>query len=139
MKKRVTGIGGIFFKVRDPNATKFWYQKHLGLNTDNYGTAFEWRSSENPEKMGFSQWSPMKDDTKYFQPSEKDFMINYRVENLVELVEELKKEGVRILDEVESFDYGKFVHILDPDGHSIELWEPVDEVYDGMVDGRTKS
>ncbi|WP_371134629.1 VOC family protein [Algoriphagus sp.] len=70
MKKRVTGIGGIFFKVKDPNATKSWYQKHLGLNTDNYGTAFEWRSSENPEQKGFSQWSPMKEDTTYFKPSE---------------------------------------------------------------------
>ncbi|OOG77198.1 VOC family protein [Algoriphagus sp. A40] len=139
MKKRVTGIGGIFFKVKDPNATKTWYQQHLGLNTDAYGTTFEWRSSENPEKMGFSQWSPMKDDTTYFKPSEKDFMINYRVENLTELVEELKAEGVTILDEIETFEYGKFVHILDPDGHSIELWEPIDEEYDGIVEGRTKS
>ncbi|MEB2777601.1 VOC family protein [Algoriphagus sp. D3-2-R+10] len=139
MKKRVTGIGGIFFKVKDPNQTKDWYQKHLGLNTDQYGTAFEWRSSENPEKMGFSQWSPMKDDTQYFKPSEKDFMINYRVENLVELVQELKAEGVTILDEIEDTEYGKFVHISDPDGHSIELWEPIDEVYDELVLGRTKS
>ena len=139
MKKRVTGIGGIFFKVKDPNATKSWYQKHLGLNTDQYGTTFEWRSSENPDQKGFSQWSPMKDDTTYFQPSQKDFMINYRVENLEELVKELKAEGVQVLDEIESFDYGKFVHILDPDGHSIELWEPVDKVYDDLVGGRTKS
>ncbi|GAA0878588.1 VOC family protein [Algoriphagus jejuensis] len=139
MKKRVTGIGGIFFKVKDPNATKSWYQQHLGLNTDAYGTTFEWRSSENPEKMGFSQWSPMKDDTDYFKPSEKDFMVNYRVENLVELVEELKAEGVTVLDEIAVYDYGKFVHILDPDGHAIELWEPVDDVYDGIVEGRTRS
>lgn len=139
MKKRVTGIGGIFFKVKDPDATKSWYQRHLGLNTDQYGTTFEWRSSENPEQKGFSQWSPMKDNTSYFKPSEKDFMINYRVENLVELVEELKAEGVKILDDIETFEYGKFVHILDPDGHSIELWEPVDDVYDRLVDGRTIS
>lgn len=139
MKKRVTGIGGIFFKVKNPEHTKSWYQKHLGLNTDKYGTTFEWRTSENPEKMGFSQWSPMKDDTDYFAPSEKDFMINYRVENLVELVDELRAEGVTILDQIQCFDYGKFVHILDPDGHSIELWEPVDEVYDEIVEGRTRS
>lgn len=139
MKKRVTGIGGIFFKVKDPSARKWWYQRHLGLNTDRYGTTFEWRSSEEPEKMGFSQWSPMKEDTDYFKPSEKDFMINYRVENLVELVKELKAEGVTILDEIAVYDYGKFVHILDPDGHSIELWEPVDDVYDRIVDGRTRS
>ena len=139
MKKRVTGIGGIFFKVKDPDATKNWYQKHLGLNTDQYGTAFEWRSSERPEEKGFTQWSPMKEDTAYFQPSEKDFMINYRVENLEELVLLLQKEGVRILDEIQTYEYGKFVHILDPDGHSIELWEPVDQVYDELTEGRTKS
>ncbi|GAB3224171.1 VOC family protein [Algoriphagus aestuariicola] len=139
MKKRATGIGGIFFKVKDPEATKSWYHKHLGLNTDKYGTTFEWRSSEDPTKKGFSQWSPMKDDTTYFKPSEKDFMINYRVENLLELVEELRAEGVTILDEIETYEYGKFVHILDPDGHSIELWEPVDEVYDKLVTGRTET
>lgn len=139
MKKRVTGIGGIFFKVKDPSQTKAWYQKHLGLQTDQYGTAFEWRSADNPEQKGFSQWSPMKDDTEYFKPSEKEFMINYRVENLEELVEELRSEGVTILDKIEIFEYGKFVHILDPDGHSIELWEPMDEVYDRLTEGRTKS
>ena len=139
MKKRVTAIGGIFFKVKDPAKTKDWYRKHLGLQTDDYGTTFEWRSSENPDQKGFTQWSPMKDDTTYFRPSEKDFMVNYCVENLVELVEELKKEGVTILDEIESYDYGKFVHILDPDGHSIELWEPVNEVYDEMVEKKTES
>ncbi|MBN3583447.1 VOC family protein [Algoriphagus aestuarii] len=139
MKKRVTAIGGIFFKVKDPAKTKDWYRKHLGLQTDDYGTTFEWRSSENPSQKGFTQWSPMKDDTTYFKPSEKEFMVNYCVENLEELVKELKKEGVTILDEIESFDYGKFVHILDPDGHSIELWEPVNEVYDEMVEKKTES
>ena len=139
MKKRVTGIGGVFFKVKDPSKTKDWYQKHLGLNTDQYGTAFEWRSSENPEQKGFTQWSPMKDDTNYFEPSQKDFMINYRVENLEELVPILKEEGVQVLDEIQTFEYGKFVHILDPDGHSIELWEPVDQIYDDLTEGRTRS
>lgn len=139
MKKRVTGIGGIFFKVKDPNATKTWYQKHLGLNTDKYGTAFEWRSSENPESKGFTQWSPMQDSTDYFLPSQKEFMINYRVEDLEGLVAELKAEGVQVLDEIQTFEYGKFVHILDPDGHSIELWEPIDEVYDDLTEGRTVS
>ena len=139
MKKRVTGIGGIFFKVKDPNATKSWYQKHLGLNTDKYGTAFEWRSAEQPESKGFTQWSPMQDTTDYFLPSQKEFMINYRVEDLESLVAELKKEGVQILDEIQTFEYGKFVHILDPDEHAIELWEPNDEVYDDLTSGRTVS
>ncbi|WP_439489940.1 VOC family protein [Algoriphagus sp.] len=139
MKKRITGIGGIFFKVKDPAKTKDWYAQHLGLGTDGYGSTFEWRSSVNPNQKGFTQWSPMRDDTVYFKPSEKEFMINYRVENLIELVEELKAEGVTILDEIEETEYGKFVHIMDPDGHSLELWEPVDEVYDKLVIGRTKS
>lgn len=139
MAKKVTGIGGIFFKVKDPEATKAWYQKHLGLNTDRYGTAFEWRSSENPQQKGFTQWSPMNADTQYFKPSEKDFMINYRVKNLEELVIELEEAGVKVLDEIETFEYGKFVHILDPDGHAIELWEPIDDIYDGLVEGRTQS
>ncbi|MBY5952626.1 VOC family protein [Algoriphagus sp. NF] len=137
--KKVTGIGGVFFKVKDPDATKAWYAKHLGLQTDRYGTAFEWRSSENPAQKGFTQWSPMNEDTQYFEPSTKEFMINYRVENLEELVKTLRAEGVKILDEIESFEYGKFVHILDPDGHAIELWEPNDGIYDSLVKGRTKS
>lgn len=139
MSKKVTGIGGVFFKVKDPDATKSWYAQHLGFNIDRYGTAFEWRSAENPNQKGFSQWSPMKDDTSYFEPSTKDFMINYRVENLLDLVAELKSKGVQILDEIEEFEYGKFVHILDPDGHAIELWEPNDELYDQLTEGRTKS
>jgi len=136
--KRVTGIGGIFFKTKDPSQMKAWYEKHLGLETDEYGTTFEWRTSENPEQKGFTAWSPFKEDTTYFAPSEKEFMINYRVENLVELVEILKLEGVTVLDEIETFDYGKFVHILDPEGNKIELWEPIDTEYDKMVEKRTK-
>lgn len=139
MKKRVTGIGGIFFKVKNPDETKSWYQKHLGLNTDKYGTTFEWRHAENPKLKGHTQWSLMGEKTTYFNPSEKDFMINYRVENLVELVEELKNEGVKILDEIAVYDYGKFVHIMDPDGHAIELWEPVDEVYEDILDENAKT
>lgn len=139
MKGKVTGIGGLFFKVKNPEQTKAWYEKHLGMPTDQYGTTFEWISAKEPEKKGFTQWSPMSDSTDYFKPSEKDFMINYRVENLKELVEELKANGVQVLDEIEEFEYGKFVHILDPDGHSIELWEPKDEVYNSIIQVRVKS
>jgi predicted enzyme related to lactoylglutathione lyase len=122
--KKVTGIGGIFFKCKDPNKMKEWYQKHLGLNTSQYGASFEWYEDAEGKKKGLTQWSPFSETTKYFEPSTKDFMINYRVENLVELVEQLKKEGVTIVDEIESFDYGKFVHIIDLEGNKIELWEP---------------
>jgi len=124
--KKVTGIGGIFFKCKDPNKMKEWYQKHLGLNTNQYGAVFEWREGEDSTKKGVTTWSPFAETTKYFEPSTKDFMINYRVENLVELVEELKKEGVVIVDKIEAYDYGKFVHIIDVEGNKVELWEPTD-------------
>ena len=137
-KKRVTGIGGIFFKTKNPDETKLWYRKHLGFNTDEYGTCFEWRQADDGKKKGFSQWSPFSESTEYFNPSSKEFMINYRVTDLEWLVEKLKEEGVKVLDDIERFDYGKFVHILDHDGNKIELWEPVDEVFDEGVKGRTK-
>jgi len=136
--KRVTGIGGIFFKCKDPGKVKDWYNIHLGLNTDQYGTTFEWRLASDSTKKGFTQWSPFSDSTKYFEPSVKDFMINYRVDNLEALVAELKKEGVTVVDKIETYDYGKFVHILDIEGNKIELWEPVDIVYDKFDGGRTK-
>jgi predicted enzyme related to lactoylglutathione lyase len=135
--KKVTGIGGIFFKCQDPEKMKDRYKTHLGLNTDQYGATFEFRRGDNPNLKGFTQWSPFSNTTKYFEPSPKEFMINYRVENLVALVELLKAEGVTICDEIASYDYGKFVHILDAENNKIELWEPVDEEYDKIVEGRT--
>jgi predicted enzyme related to lactoylglutathione lyase/uncharacterized protein YndB with AHSA1/START domain len=134
----VTGIGGLFFKCKDPEIIKEWYKKHLGLNTDQYGSNFEWRQALDPNKKGFTQWSPFKETTKYFDPSTKDFMINYRVENIESLIEKLTLDGVTILDKLETYDYGKFIHILDVEGNKIELWEPVDEVYDAFDGGRTK-
>ena len=136
--KRVTSIGGVFFKCKDPEQLKLWYKTHLGLNTDEYGTNFEWYQGADPTKKGFTQWSPFNEKTKYFDPSTKEFMINYRVDNLEKLVVELKKEGVTFTDSLETYDYGKFVHILDLEGNKIELWEPMDTMYDGMVKGRTK-
>ncbi len=136
--KKVTGIGGIFFKCKDPGKMKEWYKKHLGLNTDRYGTTFEWRQGADSTKKGFTQWAPFSDSTKYFEPSKKDFMINYRVENMEALVAELKKEGVTIADTIESYDYGKFVHIIDMEGNKIELWEPNDINYNKISGGVTK-
>lgn len=124
--KKVTGIGGIFFKCKDPKKVRDWYKTHLGLNTNDYGTVFEWHQGTDSTKKGFTQWSPFNDNSKYFEPSTRDFMINYRVENLEKLVAELKKEGVTIVDKIETYDYGKFVHILDVEGNKIELWEPND-------------
>lgn len=130
--KKVTGIGGIFFKCKDPNKMREWYKAHLGLNTNQYGTVFEWRQASDSTKKGFTQWSPFNESTKYFEPSTKDFMINYRVADLEALVEELRKEGVTVVDKLEKYDYGKFVHILDAEGNKIELWEPNDIVYEKM-------
>ncbi|MCE9600052.1 MAG: VOC family protein [Spirochaetia bacterium] len=125
--EKVTGIGGVFFKSRDPGKMREWYKNHLGLDTNPYGATFEWRQASDTTKKGITQWSPFEDSTKYFEPSTRDFMINYRVADLNALVEELKKEGVTIVDKIEDSEYGKFVHILDLEGNKIELWEPRDE------------
>ncbi len=125
-KGRVTGIGGIFFKSKDPNKMNQWYNENLGLVTNEYGSTFEFRLADKPDEKGYLQWSPFSENTDYFLPSEKEFMINYRVENIEELVEELKSNGITVLDSIETYDYGKFVHILDPENNKIELWEPVD-------------
>ena len=135
--KRVTGIGGIFFKCKDPENMKDWYGRHLGFKTDEYGAMFEFCSTDNPERKGFLQWSPFPEKTEYFEPSKKDFMINYRVKNLEKLLEELSKEDVQIIGKIESFEYGKFAHIIDPEGNKIELWEPVDEALTKMKDNKT--
>jgi lactoylglutathione lyase len=126
--KKVTGLGGVFFKCDDPQSMNEWYAKNLGLATSEYGTTFDWRHGDNPSKKGSTTWCTFPKDTKYFNPSDKPFMINYRVENIVALVEDLKKNNVTIIDEIAEYEYGKFVHVLDPEGNVIELWEPKDEV-----------
>ena len=126
--KRVTGIGGLFFKTKDPEKVKQWYQKHLGIETDQYGATFSWKK-ENGEK-GFTVWSTFKEDTNYFDPGKKDFMFNYRVENLEALLKVLEEEGVTIVGEMEVYEYGKFGWVMDPEGNKIELWEPIDPVFD---------
>jgi predicted enzyme related to lactoylglutathione lyase len=125
--KRVTGIGGIFFKCKDPEKVNQWYKNHLGFDADKYGTKFEWRQGDGATQNGYTLWSPFSDKSEYFAPSSKDFMINYRVENLEALIVALKNEGVTVLDEMETYDYGKFVHILDIEGNKIELWEPIEK------------
>ena len=122
--KKVTGLGGIFFKSAQPDTLKAWYAQHLGLNTNEYGATFDWRHADNKELMGQTIWSPFKESSAYFAPSEKPYMINFRVENLVWLLEELKKEGIEPLDGMQEYEYGKFAHIVDPEGLKIELWQP---------------
>lgn len=122
VEKRVTGIGGFFFKATNSKELVAWYGKHLGLNTDAYGSTFRWKDEEG--NACSTQWSPFAADTIYFAPSEKQFMQNFRVENLEQLLAALKEEGVTIVGEIESYDYGKFGWIVDPEGNKIELWEP---------------
>ncbi len=135
---RVTGLGGIFFKCKDVKAQKEWYQKNLGLRMDQYGTLFEWRLSDDSSKIGTTQWSVFKETTKYFAPSTKEFMINYRVNDLERLVRQLKTAKVTIVDTMEVVEYGKFIHILDPEGNKIELWEPIEWKFDKTGRGITK-
>ena len=138
--KRVTGIGGIFFRAKDPEATRNWYQKHLGLNMDpSYGTSFEWRHAGDGDQKGYTAWSPFAADTDYFGDASQQYMVNYRVADLEALIVTLRDEGVEIAGEIKTFDYGKFAHVVGPDGHRIELWEPNDEEYEKILDGKTTS
>ncbi|TGD79617.1 VOC family protein [Hymenobacter wooponensis] len=121
---KVTGIGGIFFISDNPQATREWYAQHLGLETTDWGATFTSRSADNPDEVTSLQWSPFPRGTNYFAPSTREFMINYRVQNIEALVGQLAASGVTILDGITSHDYGKFVHILDSDGNKLELWEP---------------
>ena len=131
-QKKVTGIGGIFFKCKNPKKVKEWYQTHLGLNTNAYGTVFEWWQGADSTKKGFTQWSPFSENTDYFGSTSQDFMINYRVHDLETLVATLRENGVTIVDSIETYDYGKFVHILDVEGNKVELWEPDDVAYEKL-------
>jgi catechol 2,3-dioxygenase-like lactoylglutathione lyase family enzyme len=124
MDKKVTGLGGIFFKVSNPERTRDWYKTHLGIESETWGAQFPWRSFDNPEEVGYSAWSPFKSESTYFEPSDKSFMINYRVENLYSLIDELKLQGIEILGKIHEDEFGKFAWIMDPDGHKLELWEP---------------
>lgn len=135
---RVTGIGGIFFFSDNPAEMRNWYAENLGLEVNEYGSVFEFRNANRPEEVNYLQWSPFERGSEYFAPSKKEFMINYRVQNIEALVEKLREKGTVVLDEIETYDYGKFVHILDPEGNKIELWEPVDKVLSEIGSKTTK-
>ena len=128
--KRVTGIGGVFFRSDDKNGQMNWYKKHLGIESDEYGFAFLWKEPDNPGKTGYTVWSPFKSDTEYFGSKDQQFMVNYRVADMESLIKALKKEGVEVVGEIEEHENGKFAWINDPDGNRIELWEPVDSDLD---------
>ncbi len=122
---KVTGIGGIFFKSQDPAKLKAWYQQHLGIQPDGEGyVSFQWREKDDPDHIGATVWEACKHDTDYFEPSQKPFMINFRVDDLDGLLSKLRAAGCEVDDKVESYEYGRFGWIMDPEGHRIELWEP---------------
>jgi len=122
--KRVTGIGGIFFKAKDPEKLGAWYKTHLGMNLEEWGgVAFQW-ADDPSEGKGTTIWTPFKSDTKHFEPSSAPFMINFRVADLEALLSALRAEGCNVLDKFEDTPYGKFGYVIDPDGNKLELWEP---------------
>jgi predicted enzyme related to lactoylglutathione lyase len=127
MMKRVTGIGGVFFKSKDPRALGEWYRTHLGLKVEEWGgVAFRWATPDNPTGTGTTIWNPFKDDTSYFAPSTADFMINFRVQDLHALLAALRAEGCEVDAKVDESEYGKFGWVQDPEGNRIELWQPPD-------------
>ena len=125
--KRITGIGGVFFKAKDPAKLMAWYQKHLGIKPESKGSSnsiFQWRERDDEKKLAYTVWAIFPHDTKYFDPGRSPFMINYRVQDLDRLLEQLKNEGVTVDEKREEYEYGKFGWVTDPDGNRIELWEP---------------
>ena len=123
--KRVTALGGIFFKADHPEKLYAWYEKHLGLQRQaEEAVVFNWRQADDPEKSGMTVWSIFPKDSRYFDPSRSSFMMNFIVEDLDELLAALREEGVEVDPKREDYDYGRFAWIMDPEGNRIELWEP---------------
>jgi predicted enzyme related to lactoylglutathione lyase len=123
--KRVTGIGGIFFKARDPVALRGWYQKHLGVDVQDWGgAAFRWADAEGKPIPGTTIWTVSGTDGDYFAPGTSSFMVNYRVADLHALLGALRQEGCNVLDRTDDSEYGKFGWVIDPEGNKVELWEP---------------
>ena len=126
MAKRVTGIGGVFFKAKDPKKLGAWYAKHLEIDVEptSPSATFRWRELDDPSKSGATVWGLFPQDSDYFGPANVSFMVNYRVENLDVLIDMLRKEGVEILREIDDTPYGRFAAVRDPEGNGIELWQP---------------
>ncbi|RKZ13732.1 VOC family protein [bacterium] len=123
--KRVTGIGGVFIKSRNPDVLKAWYRTHLGLDIQDWGgVAFQWSTPENPNPDGTTVWSVFEESSQYFAPSKAPFMVNYRVEDLHAVLDALRSEGCDVDEKTEESEFGKFGWVMDPDGNRVELWEP---------------
>jgi catechol 2,3-dioxygenase-like lactoylglutathione lyase family enzyme len=121
--EQVTGIGGVFFKARDPARMSAWYRDHLGIKSDDGAAEFVWREYEPPNAPARTVWSLFPADSDYFGPTQQPFMVNYRVPNLARMLDQLRSAGVTV-EKVEEHDYGNFAWITDPEGNRIELWEP---------------
>jgi hypothetical protein len=121
--EQVTGIGGVFFKVKDPKGMAVWYRENLGIPSKGGYTDFTWRDKDHPEEIGHTAWRIFPTNTTYFGQSPSSLMINYRVANLDRMLEQLRRSGVKI-EKVEDYDYGRWAWIMDPEGNRIELWEP---------------
>jgi len=125
--KKVTGFGGVFFKSKSPKELMVWYQNHLGIKPDDWGgKTFEWREMDNPERTGQTVFNPFKADSTHFEPSAEPYMFNFRVHDLPALLDQLRREGVRVVGDMQDSEYGKFAWIMDPEGRKIELWQPPD-------------
>jgi len=123
--KRVSGIGGIFFKATDAKALRAWYQTHLGIDVQEWGgTAFTWTDDAGNPVAGTTVWSIASAQSDQFAPGQAAFMINYRVEDLHALVKALREEGCNVLDKIDESEYGKFAWVIDPEGNKVELWQP---------------
>ena len=123
--KRVTGIGGIFFKAEDAPALQGWYKRHLGIDVQPWGGAvFTWTDGEGKPAAGTTIWSIGSAQADQFAPSSAAFMVNYRVEDLCELVKVLREEGCNVLEKIDESEYGKFAWVIDPEGNKVELWQP---------------
>jgi len=122
---RVVGIGGIFFKARDPERLRAWYREHLGLDIGEWGGVhFEGGTSSPTGRQASTMWSLFPESTRYFEPGTASFMINYRVEDLDAVLEALRREGCEVDERIESSEYGRFGWAADPEGNRLELWEP---------------
>jgi len=122
---RVTGIGGIFFKARDPAALRAWYRAHLGIDVQEWGGyAFRWNPSAPSDREGVTVWSVFPAESQYFDPSPAPFMVNYRVADLARVLADLRAEGCAVDDRTEESEHGKFGWVMDPEGNRVELWEP---------------
>jgi lactoylglutathione lyase len=128
MTGKVVGIGGIFIRFNDPSAMNKWYEAVLGMRPNEYGVLFSFNGNEHAR--GYLQLGTFPNDTSYFGEQSQQWMLNFRVDDLAAMVENLKKHDVNILNEPEEYPYGKFLHIEDPEGNRIELWEPIDRSFD---------